>query len=161
MSHRRLRAPSLMVAASVFGVLAPECRANSTSAQCAAFSAAGVPFYTCTRAGGGGFWLSAGGQASVAALHLDGEGGPRFVLSMDYEKGDPVGAWVASTDFVVTLRWDSAGPRRGELTAEFCGPAPVPVAISEDGTTMRACGTHVPLMKGLQRIPWGGPVAQR
>lgn len=122
-----------------------------------AFSAAGVPFYTCTKAGSRGFWLSAEGQPSVVALHFDGEGGPQFILSMDYEEGDPVGAWVASTDFVVTLRRDSAGPRRGELTAEFCDP--VPVAVSGNGITMWACGTHVPIMKDLRWTPWGEPVA--
>lgn len=161
MPHPRLRAPSLVMAASAFSVLVPECQANSAGVQCAAFSAAGVPFYTCTKAGSRGFWLSAGGQPSVVALPLDGEGGPQFILSMDYEEGDPVGAWVASTDFVVTLRWDSAGPRRGELTGEFCGPAPVPVAVSGNGITMRACGTHVPIMKGLRWAPWREPVAQR
>jgi hypothetical protein len=160
MSHRRLNARSLVVAASAFGVLAPGCWASAAGVRCAAFNAAGIPFYTCTRPGVGGFWLSAGGQASVTALHTEGKGGPLFILSMDYEAGDPAGAWVASTDFVVTLRWDSAGPRRGELTAEFCGPAPVPVAVLGGDTTLRTCGTLVPLIEGLQWAP-GLPMARR
>jgi hypothetical protein len=138
-------------AASLLGPLAACCWAGPASAApCAGFEAAGVPFYACAGGGRAGFRLSAGGQTSVGALRLEDESGPFFLLSMDYEEGDRVGAWTASADFVVTLRWDGAGPRRGELAAEFCGPGPVPVRVRFAGSPEpRWCGRWVTLLGGL------------
>jgi hypothetical protein len=69
---------------------------------------------------------------------------------MDYEEGDRIAAWTAATDFVVTLRWDSAGPHRDKLTAEFCGRGPVPVRVWLETPPERwSCGQRVTLLDGL------------
>lgn len=139
-------------AASVLGTLAACCWAGPAGAvPCAAFEAAGVPFYACAGGGRAGFRLSAGGQASVGALRLEDESGPFFLLSMDYEEGDRVAAWTATADFVVTLRWDGAGAGRSELRAEFCGPGPVPVRVRFEGPPEpRRCGQWTTLLGGLE-----------
>jgi hypothetical protein len=141
-------------AVPVFGVLAVcgwACPANA--APCAAFEAAGLPFYACASEDGlGGFRLSPGGQASVGALRLEDESGPFFLLSMDYEESDRAGPWTAAADFVLTLRWDSAGPRRGELRAQFCAPdgRPVPVRLRfRRPPEPRSCGQWTTLLDGL------------
>jgi hypothetical protein len=155
------RAPFLAVAVSAFTIVAPGCWADTTAGGCAAFVAAGVPFYTCIRGGVGGFLLSAGGQASVVALLRDGDDGPQFILSMDYEAGDPVGTWAVSNDFDLILRWDRDGPEAGKLTAEFCGPFPVPVAVAGGDTALRTCGARMPIFEDLRWLPPGEPMARR
>ncbi|MBD0273612.1 MAG: hypothetical protein ICV73_17005 [Acetobacteraceae bacterium] len=145
-------APSRLTAtAAVLGVLAACGWADPASAaRCAAFEAEGVPFYVCTSHGSEGFWLSARGQPSVFALRLEDESGPFFLLSMDYEEGDRVGAWTAAADFVLTLRWDGAGPRRDKLTAEFCARGPAPVRVRSGGAPEpRPCGQWTTLLDGL------------
>ena len=117
-----------------------------------AFDAAGVPFFACVTADGiGGLRLSAGGQTSVGALLLENESGPFLLLSMDYEEGDRVGGWMATAEFVLTLRWDRAGPRRGRLMAEFCAPSgPVPVRVGFQGSPEPcSCGQWTTLLDGL------------
>lgn len=143
--------PFRAIAASVCGLLAAGGWADPASAaRCVAFEAAGVPFYTCVSEWPGAFRLSAGGQASVGALLLEDDSGPFLLLSMDYEEGDRVGAWTATTGFVLTLRWDGAGPRRDKLTAEFCAPGPVPVRMHFEGPPEpRLCGQWTTLLDGL------------
>ena len=151
----RLGKPSpkqAFAAAAVFGASAFCAWADPAgAARCVAFEAAGVPFYACVSNWPGGFRLSAGGQASVGALRVGDESGPFLLLSMDYEEGDRVGAWTAATDFVVTLRWDGAGPRRDTLAAEFCAPGgPVPVRVHFEGPPQpRSCGQWTTLLDGL------------
>jgi hypothetical protein len=151
-SKKRALPSPFTVAAATFGVLAACGRADpANAAPCAAFEAAGVPFYACASGGPSGFRLSAGGQTSVGALRFEDENGPFFLLSMDYEEDDRVGAWTAAADFVVTLRWDGAGPRRDKLAAEFCGPAgPVPVRIRfQAPPEPLSCGQWATLLDGL------------
>lgn len=157
-----LPARSARAVAAILGLLAACGWADPAgAAPCVAFGAAGVPFYACVNGGRVGFWLSAGAQSSVAALLEQDEGGPFFLLSMDYEEDDRVGAWTAEADFVVTLRWDSAGPRRDELAVQFCGPRPVPVRIRFQGPPEpRLCGQWTTLLDGLDfpsavARPWG------
>ena len=146
---RDLPASLPTAAAFILGVLITCGWADPASARCAAFDAAGVPFYACAARGSGSFWLSARGQPAVRALRLDGDGGPFFLLSMDYEEGDRAGAWTASAGFVLTLRRGGAGPRRDQLAAEFCGPAPVPVRQGPEGPPEpRSCGQWTTLLDG-------------
>lgn len=151
MPTHKFPSPPAATAASLLGILiAGGWAGPASAARCADFEAAGVPFYTCISDGPAGFRLSAGEQTSVGALRLEDENGQFLVLSMDYEEGDRVGAWTAATDFVVTLRWGSAGPHRDELAVEFCGPRPVPVRIRFQGPPEpRSCGQWTTLLDGL------------
>lgn len=149
--------------AATFFIMAACCRAAPAGATpCAAFEAAGVPFFACaSNDGPGALRLSAGGQTSVGGLRLEDESGPFFLLSMDYEAGDHVGAWTAATGFVLTLRWDGAGPRRDVLAAEFCAPWPVPVRLHFEGPPEpRTCGQWATLLEGVA-FPAAATAARR
>lgn len=149
MRHRE-RPRRAMGGASLLGLFAACGWAGPASAApCASFEAAGVPFHACVDEGRGGFWLSAGGQPSASASRGEDENGRFHILSMDYEEGDRVGVWKAAADFVVTLRRDGAGPRRGDLAAEFCGPGPVPVRVRHEWPPEpRRCGQWAVLIGG-------------
>jgi hypothetical protein len=130
------------------------CLSSPANARCATFSAADVPFYTCSAGNAGGFWISPGGQASIIARRDDGAGGPSFVLSLHYEDGKVIGAWWATSDFSVTLRRSFVGSDRGAVMAEFCGSRPVPVRIGLVGEgERRSCGDWIPLLDDLVLSP--------
>lgn len=122
--------------------------------HCVAFEAMALPFRVCVGASalGGGFSLHGPGQpGGVGGLLFDNEGEPPFfLLSTDYEAGVPVGGHPPPPHyFRLTLRWESAGPWRGILAAEFCGPEPVPVRLGAAAPELRFCGQWATLVDGL------------
>jgi hypothetical protein len=159
--HHRHRIPLLAATASVFCIAAPARWTSLAASRYAPIVAAGVLFAICITGREGGFSLSAGGEAPVVALLHQSRHGPQFLLSMDYEAGDAIAGWMASTDFDLILRWDRDGPWAGRLTAEVCGPFPVPVAIRNGDMALWSCGTRLALFEGLRWPISEQPMARR
>ena len=117
------------------------------SARCAFLRAAGMPLAVCANYPGGGFGLSAGGQAAI--LSRRAKDGAAHILSVGFDAGEYRGPFVAESPFDLLLSRDAAAD--GDLiTAEFCGPRPVPVRI-DASDSMASCGERLPVV--LLRSP--------
>jgi hypothetical protein len=144
--RRRVRTtwPTLLGAVLLIGWNFP----GQSQANCIGFEAAGLPFLACTSESG--VELQVAGQPAIRAYRDDLRRDPRYLLADEYEAGERIGRHEAEADFGLTLLWASAGDRRDQLVAEFCGPEPVPVRILPgSGFERRSCGEWMVLIDDL------------
>jgi hypothetical protein len=129
--------------------------AEAAPARCTTFEVAELPFSACVdvAAPGGGFVLYGPGYSNgLGGLLVDGEEEPFFLLNTDYAPDTPIGLHAPPPSyFSLTLRWDSAGTRRGILAMEVCGPRPLVVRLEMRGPgDLRHCGQWMTLMADLE-----------
>jgi hypothetical protein len=111
------------------------------AAQCTFVNAAGMPIALCAGRLSKGFALSAGGQAAVLALPANG--GASSTLTIDFDRGDYLGPFMAELSFDLNLSRDPS-PEGDRITAEFCGPQPIPVKMWTLATIGQAsCGERL------------------
>jgi hypothetical protein len=128
--------------------------AEARPQDCVAFQVAELSFQACVdpAAPGGGFSLHGPSQSSALGGFLLDEGKePFFLLSTDFEADVPIGGHAPPRSyFRLTLRWDSSGPRRGELALEVCGPQLVAVRVRVTSPQeLQGCGQWITLLDDL------------